>query len=162
MYDARFVAAFWAKVDTSAGPDGCWYVGKQRYSYPLVWVRKKSYSAHKLAFELTFGMMLPGFVVMHRCDNPPCCNPAHLRPGTRSDNTQDMIRKGRLFGAHVKDGDPPKRLHKRSVTWPPKLYQQMVEQAERDECSVNALVVQAVREFIEAYEADHPGFWSDA
>ena len=31
----------------------------------------------------------------HRCDNPPCCNVRHLFIGTRHDNVQDMILKGR-------------------------------------------------------------------
>ena len=33
--------------------------------------------------------------VMHKCDNPDCCNPEHLIIGTPKENTQDMIAKGR-------------------------------------------------------------------
>ena len=35
---------------------------------------------------------------MHLCDNPPCCNPAHLRVGTHGDNMQWMHNQGRAVG----------------------------------------------------------------
>lgn len=37
----------------------------------------------------------PGPVLRHRCDNPPCINPAHLEPGTQADNVRDMAERGR-------------------------------------------------------------------
>jgi hypothetical protein len=52
--------------------------------------------AHKIALELT-GWIIPfvGLVVLHLCDNPPCCRPSHLRIGTPDENNTDMFAKGR-------------------------------------------------------------------
>jgi predicted amino acid dehydrogenase len=34
--------------------------------------------------------------VLHRCDTPRCCNPAHLFLGTQLDNIADATAKGRV------------------------------------------------------------------
>lgn len=39
-----------------------------------------------------------GMLACHHCDNPPCCNPAHVFIGTHKDNARDMARKGRARG----------------------------------------------------------------
>lgn len=52
--------------------------------------------AHRVAYELHHGIKLPkDKVVMHTCDNPPCCNPDHLKLGTYADNNKDKAQKGR-------------------------------------------------------------------
>lgn len=57
------------------------------------------HKAHRVAHALWLGPVLPGLDVMHSCDYPACCNPAHLSLGTRLHNVQDMIEKRRhCFG----------------------------------------------------------------
>lgn len=51
--------------------------------------------AHRVGWELLNGPVPDGLYVLHHCDNPPCCNPAHLFLGDQVANVQDMIAKGR-------------------------------------------------------------------
>lgn len=53
--------------------------------------------AHRAAWEVANGPIPDGMLVCHKCDNPPCCNPAHLFLGTSRDNAMDMRRKHRGY-----------------------------------------------------------------
>lgn len=87
---------FWPRVDMSAGADACWpWIGHVVSGYGSARLNGKTKGAHVIAYTATHGPVPSGLVVMHACDNPPCCNPAHLSAGTYRDNTQDSIRKGR-------------------------------------------------------------------
>ncbi len=100
---------FWAKVDIR-GPDECWpwkswtngaqrrigygqFRGYQGIDGPIR-------SAHRIAYQLHCGESLKGWLVRHKCDNPLCCNPAHLSRGTHADNMRDMVARKRVaFGS---------------------------------------------------------------
>jgi hypothetical protein len=101
---------FWSKVDRSGGADACWpWTGARRrgknedYGRFVVTVgprRVRVRPAHRIAWELTNGPIPDGTDIRHLiCDNPPCCNPAHLEPGTHTENIADMDRKGRRVPA---------------------------------------------------------------
>lgn len=92
----RLADQLWAKVQ-KAGPDECWpwIAAKYRKGYGHLNDLGRTKAAHRVAWELTNGAIPDGMFVCHHCDNPSCCNPAHLFLGSAKDNTLDMIRKGR-------------------------------------------------------------------
>lgn len=88
---------FWSKVKMT-GLDECWLwkpPSRDRHGYGRFKWNGRTLIAPRVAFALTEGEARVGLFVLHRCDNPPCCNPRHLFVGTARDNTQDMMKKGR-------------------------------------------------------------------
>src|ERR1035437_5518633 len=100
--------SFWSKVKCGNGGD-CWpwMHATDSHGYgKLQWFELSPghfLKASRVAFFLTHGWWPK--VVRHECDNPPCCNPAHLLAGTLKDNSQDMVSRGR----HVHSGKRPLR-----------------------------------------------------
>ena len=66
----------------------CWVLPTSTNSagYTRVHVANKNLHAHKYMYELFFGKVKKGLVVMHLCHNKLCCNPFHLQAGTYSEN----------------------------------------------------------------------------
>jgi hypothetical protein len=78
-----------------------WTCGTHRQGYGLTSnpELKKMVTTHRMAYELEFGAIPDEMHVLHKCDNPPCCNPNHLFLGTHQDNMLDMKEKGRRIAA---------------------------------------------------------------
>lgn len=93
-----FAERFWMRVAVGE-PDVCWpwqsHRNKAGYGRAGNGQRGRTTVAHRIAYALTFGELPDDQLVCHRCDNPPCCNPAHLFLGSHQENADDRERKGR-------------------------------------------------------------------
>ena len=92
------VERFMDKVSMPNGKAGCWpWRGQRRTGgYGFFYLKGRFVSAHRTAWALLVEPVGSGACVLHRCDNPPCVNPAHLFLGTQRDNMRDASQKGRI------------------------------------------------------------------
>jgi hypothetical protein len=92
---------FWRKVEIK-GEDECWMWlgGKNPKGYGGIGaggVDGKRVLAHRLSYQMFYGPIPKGAMILHECDNPSCVNPRHLRHGTGSENIKEAYDKGRKF-----------------------------------------------------------------
>jgi hypothetical protein len=104
----RFAAArFWSRVDKAGGSTACWpWTGARSSKRPgrnhgMLSIGGRSVVASRVAWELARGAIPEGLCVLHRCDNPPCCNPGHLYLGTNADNVADRCARRRGGGWRI-------------------------------------------------------------
>ncbi|OEU68450.1 MAG: hypothetical protein BBJ57_02225 [Desulfobacterales bacterium PC51MH44] len=80
-------------------PDECWeWKGCKSTGYGIIRYDRKGVYAHRMSWLFTHGSVPDNVCVLHKCDNPSCCNPDHLFLGTHADNNADMRKKGRAVG----------------------------------------------------------------
>jgi len=108
-------------VGYTVTPSGCWEWNGGRHSagYGVLNVHGKSHYAHREALQISLGRNLgPDMYACHKCDNPPCMNPAHLFEGTLQDNNKDMHHKGRASGGRTGGGKItyPKDVFDRAIS----------------------------------------------
>ena len=106
--DAVAVSRFWRLVDVRAEAE-CWpWRGDtDRSGYGVFVYQGRKAGAHEYALSFTTGeRRAEGLDTCHSCDNPPCCNPLHLRFDTRAGNVRDMHERGRARnGSALTDAD---------------------------------------------------------
>lgn len=90
--DERFAQALPHRPDNA-----CWeWQGRMGGSgYGTIYINGREVPAHRFTYERMVGPIPEGMILRHTCDNPPCCNPAHLIPGTNQDNIRDKVERGR-------------------------------------------------------------------
>lgn len=77
--------------------------------------------AHRHSYETFAGPIPAGLFVLHRCDNPRCCNPEHLFLGTNADNMRDRSDKqrqlrGETCPTRILTEDQVREIRRRAAT----------------------------------------------
>lgn len=88
----QHIIRFWTQVIKK---DGCWdWIGSHdKLGYGQFRTHKWRKQAHKMAFELTGGVVPKGKELDHLCKNKGCCNPNHVEPVTHKINIQRYYEK---------------------------------------------------------------------
>ena len=101
MFSDSDILRFLKKVKVG-DKEECWpwlAKSKSHYGYGLFSLGGRGSQillrSHRVAYAIHHGYTPGDMVVMHTCDNPECCNPAHLGLGTFAENSADMRNKGR-------------------------------------------------------------------
>jgi len=99
MSDNEFWTWFQTKYEELTPTDrtGCIeWKGARSLGYGIVRRHGTNLRVHRLTLERALGRPLrDGMYALHSCNNPPCCNPDHLREGTNQDNVDDKLRADR-------------------------------------------------------------------
>lgn len=95
-------------LDMSGGPNACWlWKGSiNERGIPQFTLNGRKRAAYRVTYKLVhpeWDDTNPRDMLRHQCkdmdgraiDNPLCCNPSHVEPGTHQENMVDMMLRGR-------------------------------------------------------------------
>lgn len=68
-----------------------WTGGTNRNGYGTLKVGHGPVLAHRYAYAKALGEIPEGLILDHKCQNPPCCNPEHLRLATHKQNGENLV-----------------------------------------------------------------------
>lgn len=92
--ERHFGRRFWSKVsEREVGNLVCWewmagVRGKSPHTYGCFWVLGDTKKAHRVAYEMVYGLIPEGLEIDHLCHNTLCVNPDHLEPVTHLENVR--------------------------------------------------------------------------
>lgn len=75
------------ELDRSNNYNWLWSFSKGRRGCNL-------YKSHRFSYELHYGEIPDGMLILHSCDNKKCVNPAHLSVGDYAQNIQEAWDRG--------------------------------------------------------------------
>lgn len=76
---------------------GCWICISHLSKYPRASLNNKLMSIAKYNFKKKYGKEFPvNKMMLHKCDEPQCINPEHIRPGTAKENYNDAVKRNRI------------------------------------------------------------------
>ena len=91
---APLVERLAAQIDKS-GECHIWMGARNAAGYGIIGHNGGKILVHRAVYELEVGPIPEDQGLLHRCDNPPCCNTEHLFPGDQQTNMDDCRSKGR-------------------------------------------------------------------
>jgi hypothetical protein len=82
--DEKLLDRLWANVASNI-ETRCleWFGHKKAGGYGHVHINHKTLLAHRVFWAIQKGHIPDGICVLHKCNNPSCCNVDHLYLGTK-------------------------------------------------------------------------------